>query len=298
MKGLCNEHIEYFNLYVYHPLNRKNKVKAIMNFINWQVGSRVLKKPVIIRFANNSRLIIESGMSGATGNLYNGLAEFEDMSFLLHLLRKNDLVVDVGANIGAYTVLSSAVIGARTIAYEPIPGTYEHLIDNIRINGIDNLVECYNIGIGNTDSILKFTSELDTCNHVVTENDKCNIMEVSVKRLDDILVNAPILMKIDVEGFESEVIKGAGKLLKSDKLLAVIMELNGCGKKYGFDDKNVHDLMFEYGFKPYLYNPFTRDLTEVHEQNKSGNTIYLKQIDYVKSRIISAEKFKVRGIEL
>jgi hypothetical protein len=56
-----------------------------------------------------------------TGNLYAGLHEFSEMGFLLHLLRQNDLFVDVGANLGSYTVLASAVCQARNIAFEPVP---------------------------------------------------------------------------------------------------------------------------------------------------------------------------------
>ena len=60
-------------------------------------------------------------MTGATGNIYTGLHEFEDMMFLLHLLRPGDIFVDAGANIGSYTVLASAVVGAKSISFEPVP---------------------------------------------------------------------------------------------------------------------------------------------------------------------------------
>lgn len=83
-----------------HPLNKDNKIKSIINFFRWQLGSRILKKPVIINFVNRSRLIVEKGMTGATGNIYTGLHEFEDMSFVLHLLRKDEVMLDIGANIG------------------------------------------------------------------------------------------------------------------------------------------------------------------------------------------------------
>lgn len=46
-------------------------------------------------------------MTGATGNWYCGLQEYEDMSFVLHALRPGDLFVDVGANIGSYSILAA-----------------------------------------------------------------------------------------------------------------------------------------------------------------------------------------------
>ena len=73
-------------------------------------------------------LIANAGMAGATGNIYVGLREFEDMAFLLHLLRPDDLFVDVGANIGSFTVLASGAVGARSLAIEPIERTFNILI--------------------------------------------------------------------------------------------------------------------------------------------------------------------------
>ena len=73
-------------------------------------------------------------MTGATGNIYAGLHEFNDMAFCLHLLRSGDLFVDVGANIGSYTVLASKVAGANSITLEPVPQTFERLKRNVNIN--------------------------------------------------------------------------------------------------------------------------------------------------------------------
>src|SRR5436305_696190 len=88
-----------------HPLNRNHKFRAIMRFIKWQLNTRLNPYPIIYTFTAKSLLIVKKGMSGATGNLYCGLHEFNDMGFLLHFLRREDLFVDIGANIGSYTVL-------------------------------------------------------------------------------------------------------------------------------------------------------------------------------------------------
>ena len=57
-------------------------------------------------------------MYGATGNIYCGLHDFEEMSFLMHFLRAGDVFADVGVNVGAYSMLAASV-GARAIAFEP-----------------------------------------------------------------------------------------------------------------------------------------------------------------------------------
>ena len=278
-----------------HPLNKDNKIKSIINFFRWQLGSRILKKPVIINFVNRSRLIVEKGMTGATGNIYTGLHEFEDMSFVLHLLRKDDLMLDIGANIGSYTILAGAEVGAKCFAFEPIPETFRCLVDNVNINGIYEKVKCYNIGLADKNGILKFTSNLNTTNHVVFNTSSIknvDIIDVPVRKLDTIVSGCdPLLIKIDVEGFELQVLKGADEILKSKSLLAVIIET--------FGKNNLDKQMSKYGFKPFTYNPFNREVSPFDSKKvTSNNTIYIKNIEKVNERIKSATKFLINDKEI
>lgn len=72
--------------------------------------------------------------------IYMGLHEFENMAFLLHFLRKEDLFFDIGADIGSYTILASGHVGAHTFAFEPIPSTFQSLANNVAINRINDSV--------------------------------------------------------------------------------------------------------------------------------------------------------------
>lgn len=278
-----------------HPLNKDKRTKSIVNFFRWQLGSRILKKPVVINFVNQSRLIVEKGMAGATGNIYTGLHEFAEMSFVLHLLRKDDVMLDIGANIGSYTILAGAVIGAKVFSFEPIPQTFRHLIDNVNINGIYEKVKCYNIGLADKNSILKFTSNLDTGNHVVF-NSSCikdiDIIDVPVRKLDEIIPGCnPLLIKIDVEDFELQVLKGADEILKSKSLLVVIIET--------FGKNNLDKYLSKYGFKPFVYDPFNREILPVNSKKVAlNNTIYIKNIKKVNERVKFAPKYLVNGKEI
>ncbi|MFP6657430.1 MAG: FkbM family methyltransferase, partial [Pirellulales bacterium] len=131
-----------------HPLNRSNRMAAMMRTLRWQVGSRLLSSGTVIPFTKRTRLLVKRGMTGATGNIYCGLHDFEDMAFVLHLLRTEDTFVDIGANVGTYTVLASGQVGARSIAIEPIPQTFEHLLDNVFLNRLNDRVTLHNCGAG------------------------------------------------------------------------------------------------------------------------------------------------------
>ena len=78
-----------------HPLASRNLPEAIKLWFKWQVGSRILKMPVVVPFVGDSQLVAELGMTGATGNIYTGLHEFTDMAFCLHLLRASDCLLAV-----------------------------------------------------------------------------------------------------------------------------------------------------------------------------------------------------------
>lgn len=275
-----------------HPLNKNNKLNTSFRFFKWQINTRLNPYPIIYSFTSKSKLIVAKGMTGATGNLYCGLHEFYDMSFLLHFLRKEDLFVDVGANIGSYTILASAHAEAATISFEPVPVTYSHLLSNLAVNNITLKVQPYNMAIGSKNEIIKFTKNLDTTNHAATINDKDTI-DVKVCVLDEVLQNkTPILLKIDVEGFETEVIIGAKKIINNENLKAIIIELNGSGARYGYNEQVIHETLLSNHFKPYLYNPFSRKLTLVNSFGKH-NTIYIKDYEFVINRLKHAEQFEI-----
>lgn len=283
---------------VQHPLNKRRQFKAIRHWLTWQIGSRLVPGPVAISFVNDTMLLVAAGMTGATGNIYAGLHEFQDMAFLLHLLRKGDMFVDVGANVGSYTVLAGG-IGAKCISVEPTKSAFNHLMRNIQLNGIGNVVDARNIAIGSKKGILKFTSGLDTVNHVVIDAEANSITnsEVEVDTLDNVIAESePVLIKIDVEGFETEVVVGAESVLAKKSLLAVIMELNGSGQRYNYDDEKLYEFMLSRGFIPCLYIPFTRSLEVLSGQSELvGNTLFVKDLEAVRQRLRMAPTFTVRG---
>jgi len=279
-----------------HPLASKNKKEALKRFFFYQVRKRFNSNPLVYPFTEKTKLMVEKGMTGATGNIYCGLHEFVDMGFLLHFLRPEDLFVDVGANVGSYTVLASGQVGCETIAFEPLPSTFRKLENNLKLNHIQDKVNAHNAGVGSTKNTLKFTTDFDTVNHVVTDGEQVAVTEVSVVPLDEILVDrAPVLMKIDVEGFEKEVLEGASTMFDKLSLKAIIIELNGSGKRYGFSDETVHRSLIHHNFKPYKYQPYLRELTELQTFG-NANTIYIRDLPFVIERVNSAEKVIVTGV--
>ena len=98
-----------------HPLNvRGGRLAAIGRVFRWQLASRLLPGPIALPYVGDTWLFATRGMTGATGNWYCGLHEVAEMAFVLHLLRPDDHFVDVGANVGSYTILAGG--GGRRLA--------------------------------------------------------------------------------------------------------------------------------------------------------------------------------------
>jgi FkbM family methyltransferase len=283
-----------------HPLASKDRRGAMERWLRWQVGSRILHGSMVVPLANDVVMLVDPGMTGATGNIYVGLAEFEDMAFVMHALRRGDRFLDVGANVGVYTLLAAGR-GASCVAIEPIPVAYQRLAENVRLNAFGALVRAENIGVAAKPGKLRFTRSLDTVNHVLaaTEGDATDAIDVEVSTVDAVVAGAtPSVIKIDVEGFETEVLAGATSTLASRELVALIIELNGSGTRYGFDEDALHRRICAQGFAPCTYDPWRRELRELRAHNTVGNTIYVRDRAAVDARIRAAERFRVRGVSV
>lgn len=284
-------------LYIWnHPFNSKNRLAGISRFFKWQINCFLNKNEIIYQLSENSKIVAKKGLTGVTGNIYNGLHEFNDKLFLLHFLRENDTFCDIGANVGVYTILASAEVGSKTISIEPIPSTFDLLKFNILINQINDKVILLNIGLGAIDSEIAFTENLDTANHVATsfEIENKNVIKIPVKTLDEITKNdIPSILKIDVEGYETEVLNGANNLLKNPILKAIIIELNGAGQRYGYDESLIHDKLLLNGFKIFSYEPYSRELINISYLSKQ-NTLYIRDYDFIKERIKNSRQIKIQ----
>ena len=234
-----------------HPICRKGRLRAFARVAYWQVRSR-LQEDVVVPWIGGQRLVVRRGMTGATGNIYAGLHEFADMAFVLHFLRPDDLFFDIGANVGSYTVLASGVCKARTWAFEPDPVTAAHLGRNIALNALQNCVTVHQIALGATEADIPFTIGQDTVNKVAKTEDP-NVRMVHQVPLDALAhENVPSMIKMDVEGYEPAVIKGAARMLRDGRLKVIQSETVTA---------EMEQTLTQTGFERMQYDPFSRQLT-------------------------------------
>jgi len=284
-----------------HPLASRRRPQAIERYVRWQLGSRLSPGPVVIDFVNDARLIVRPGMTGATGNVYVGLHELDDMAFVLHALRPTDVFVDVGANVGSYTVLASKGVGARCVSFEPVPAAFATLRDNVLLNGVADRVELLAKAVGAEDGKVSITVGYDTGNRVATpQDDARNTLTVDLVALDSIpAAREACILKIDVEGFERAVLAGARKVLDNPNLLGFVMETNRSASALGESNTAAHDFALELGFEPHRYSPFDRSLVSLGRGYKpDANTLYLRDVAKLRERVQSGPAFSALGVRV
>lgn len=285
-----------------HPLSRTNQIKCLRNYFFFHLRHFVKPGAAVYPFLDT---LVYRGMPGdglIAGNIYTGLWDFEEMMFLVHFLREGDHFIDVGANVGVYSLLAAGRCHANVIAFEPVPHTFERLLFNIALNDLEESVRCLNVGLGEYDEVLQFEREKHSGLSHVSTVERRGSTPVEVKRMDDILSNqiaSPVVIKIDVEGFEVKVIRGASRILSDNDTKAVIVEQNGSGARYGFSDQDIHHLLAESGLRPCRYDAHTREVAVSDERRTdSDNVIYVRDVDFVSERVGSAEEVTLRGFSL
>jgi FkbM family methyltransferase len=269
-----------------HPLTRRRRLSAAARVLRWQIASRN-QDEVIVHWIGGTRLAARRGMTGLTGNIYAGLHEFADMAFVLHFLRPCDLFVDVGANVGSYTILASGVVRCQTVAFEPDPVTAAAFERNVDLNRITDLVEMRIAAVGERWGIVRFSTGLDTENHIVAATEPTG-RDVPIQTLDQALFDTgriPALIKLDVEGYEAEVLRGARAILAAPDLKGVLTENRSLP---------VVEMLKSAGMTEFAYDAFAHRLVPANEV-PMANALFLRDPDHVANRVSTAHPVPILG---
>lgn len=277
-----------------HPLGSRRKLHTLAAIARWQVASRLARGPHDVAWIGGARLLVERGMTGATGNIYFGLHEVPDMAFMVHFLRPEDTLFDIGANIGSYALLAATAAGARVVAFEPHPGTAAFLERNVAHNRLETRIAIRRVALSDRAGNGALTDSLDTMNHLVSgaaEEEGAGSRSVVLETLDShSALSRPAMLKIDVEGHEASVLAGGAAALADPGLLAVEIETV---------TPEIDRTLRAAGFHERFYDPFKRQL---HDGPVPGmvpaNRLYLRDPVAAQARVSAAPPLCVGGTVL
>ncbi len=189
-----------------------------------------------------------------------GVYEPEMVQYFRDNVKTGMTVVDIGANIGVFSLIAAELVGpsGKVIAYEPHPATYAELCANIALNGHKNIIPVQCAISAEAGSLqMAVCSDCDL-NSVALKADR-GMIEVKCQTLDASLEELGVascdLIKMDIEGAEWFAIRGMGKTLDSNPALRCLVELhNPQIRSLGGDPEQLLDFFLQHGFKLYELN--------------------------------------------
>jgi len=200
-------------------------LQGVFLAITWQMYKRTLALPVIIQTYRETSFILRHNCITSSRFVYEGKPDEKYITVLGAFASGEAVLVDVGANVGLYSVLLSRDFD-RAILFEPNPVAASMLMQNIAVNEKINEYKIYEAAVGAERGKVSFpdlesplpTASISTC---VSEN----VIERDLYCLDDVLnENDEVVVKVDAEGFDAEVIMGLKENLGSRKVRICLFE--------------------------------------------------------------------------
>ena len=142
-----------FNMIKYiwnHPNCKHIQVQSLLKFAGWQLYKRITKQAVDIQLTPGVKIRCYPNGYAASAVLYCGLYDYDEMNFLLRYLRPEDSFLDIGANVGVYSLLAASKIKLGTVySFEALPKNHQRLEENLKLNQFQH-VRTYAIAISDS----------------------------------------------------------------------------------------------------------------------------------------------------
>lgn len=252
-----------FGTILKHPKNSDKKLNSIFRIGIWKFFQFLFKQEVISILPNGTKMLIPAQSSyGSIIQYCRGYPDFVETNLMLHLVKHGDVFIDVGANIGFYSVLALGQ-DAKVYAFEPNETLHSNLLDSAKLNNYQQRLHLSENIVSDHTGYENFVIEPESeKSHIGLEGLKSKKIKCIAldKFVEEQKINHIKLLKIDVEGAEPQVFKGMHELL---------------------DKRQISYLLFE------------------HDPKNNGNKFYFKFIEKLSREKIlySISQFQIRQFE-
>lgn len=265
-----------------HPRLSKYLFPLYVNFLHlrWKIRNLItLHRPISFSAANiNIKLYCNGQISE---NVYAGFEENE-RDFVSSYLRPGMCLIDVGANIGLYTVTASALVGktGAVHAFEPSASTFKLLLRNIELNSCGNVI-LNKLALSDLNETMvlradplnpsydghRFVQKRSAVGTILETDEiiECTTLDAYASKLEII-----DFMKVDVEGAELMVFKGSTKILERTDAPMIMFECNVNGDE-------VANFLSHYGYNFFLWDADNKILRPSSFKEAIGGNIFAKK---------------------
>lgn len=254
-----------------HSYNKQNKFKAISRYFQYLRYKTSNNKQRILDVWDNRKIIWYNDSVQSVWLMFNYIIDWEEFNLIQNTFKCNTVFIDVGANIGYYSIWASKFNpDGKIYSFEPSEINFRHLNENISCNNLFSQIIPIQKAVAATSGHISMTANLDTLNHIVKnepDEENRNIIKVSSISLDDFAEKEKILfidyLKIDVEGFELDVLMGSEKLLIGKKIGIIQMEINNALLHSGYTVDAMLDFLNKYSYILCSYDVKKKELKKI-----------------------------------
>jgi FkbM family methyltransferase len=236
---------------------------------------------MVLREIHGSRMYLDSDDPGVGLSVLMGIFESFETDLFTRCIRESMTVVDVGANIGYYSLLAAQRVGksGRVFAIEPNPAIYQMLLQNIAINDYHTIIpinRCVSEFSGkarfHVNRDLPGESNMLPC----TAAEREDTITVDTLTLDDLLPDCEVdVLKMDIEGAEGLALMGASRLLRNRRPLIFMEFVPTLLTNMGTPPTDVLRIIRDYGYSLYVINEKSGTLQTVADDDAASLGGYL-----------------------
>jgi FkbM family methyltransferase len=252
-----------------------NRGEGVLKHLHWQYLKAIDRFPFEQRISN-SRIIAAHKRCGVSALIYSQrLYNYNNMKLLQTLLKEGGSFLDIGANIGSFTMIASENENVKVYAFEPHPETFRMLHDNVELNRRNNVV-LFNVALGQVDGQTYLTDRAGSAINYIVGGNVAGTIAVPCVRAETLCAQQlihPQYVKIDVEGFEYDVLAGFGELLGAIHLLMI--EMNGLSDRRSRGQEEIRALLMSSGFSGPWRCDFDRKILRPSEGSETEDSLYI-----------------------
>lgn len=289
------------------PLLKEVATLFIDKNLKWKYFS-LRNKPFTYSLIDGTKIKLYPNGQIARG-IFSGWFEFDDLVKFQKFIMPGMVVIDIGANIGLYTLIASKLVkdNGKVFSFEPSKSTYYSFLNNLNLNNSLN-VKSYNIGLGDVENQI-LALRLDegggdadkyfiptgaTLNEGLSNVGTVKELEEQIKleTLDSALrlenIQSVDFVKIDTEGYEYFIIKGGQEILKSSPKVIVFLECTESGtKRAGVTQDMVYQLLKDCGLKIFYWDTVNNKWGDDESIAKTEGMIWAsKSIKHLEERVV------------
>jgi len=237
-----------------HPFNRGQIFSTMIRLIVWKIFQKVFAQDVIVGLKNARKMLIPADSSyGSIIQYTRGYPDLIETKILLKVLKKDDVFIDVGANIGYYSILALGQ-GATTYSFEPNEALHFYISYSAKLNADEKKLHLSSNLISDNIGYEQFVFEKESeVSHIARQQDITKGKKISCTTLDEVSKKYQLkqiqLLKIDAEGAEPLVFRGMKRILNKKIVSYVLFEHDPANNL----DQEYLSLIYDLSLKKSLF---------------------------------------------